>query len=61
MRWSPFWSENDDGDSHIQDQGGRNHNRSTTSEHRSVGMNTHSFSIPESLRHDCQEIFKLTD
>src|SRR6266566_1115628 len=24
-------------------------------------MNTNSFNIPESLRHDCQEIFKLTD
>src|SRR5438270_14052174 len=35
--------------------------RLTTSEQRSVGMNTNSFNIPESLRHDCQEIFKLTD
>src|SRR5258708_33682167 len=24
-------------------------------------MNTNSFNVPESLRHDCQEIFKLTD
>jgi hypothetical protein len=37
------------------------HDRLTTSEQRSVGMNTNSFDIPESLRHDCQEIFKLTD
>jgi Domain of unknown function (DUF6398) len=26
-----------------------------------VGMNTKSLNIPESLRHDCEEIFKLTD
>jgi len=24
-------------------------------------MNTNAFNVPESLRHDCQEIFKLTD
>lgn len=54
------WSENDDGDSHRQDHGGRSSRSIDYKRARSVGMNSNSFNIPDSLRHDCQEIFKLT-
>jgi hypothetical protein len=61
-RWSAFWSENDDGDSHRQDHGGRS-SRSIDYKRAKVGWHEYQFVqhpriITSRLPGD---IFKLTD